>query len=168
MEASRACGRAALRGGADYQGKLSAPLLGRIDLCIDVPPVTAADLALPPPAEGSAAIAQRVAAARAVQRERPAELDRKGKLPAIEAEPAAGLLADRARNWSKPRCNADTDGAIWPPSPSPTPKAAPCWPAAPSGWASRHAPGTAPCASRAPWPISTALTVSAACTSPRP
>ena len=30
----------------------------------------------------------------------------------IEADPAAGLLSDRARSWSKPRCNADTDGAL--------------------------------------------------------
>jgi magnesium chelatase family protein len=111
MEPSRACGRAP-RCGVDYQGKLSGPLLDRIDLCIDVPPVAAADLALPPPAEGSVAIAARVAAARAVQRERLDELDRKGKLLAIEADAAAGLLADRARNWSKPRCNADTDGAL--------------------------------------------------------
>ena len=111
MEPSRACGRAP-RCGLDYQGKLSGPLLDRIDLCIDVPPVAAADLALPPPAETSADIAQRVAAARAVQRERLAELDAKGKLAAVEADATAGLLADRVRNWQKPRCNADTDGAV--------------------------------------------------------
>jgi magnesium chelatase family protein len=96
----------------DYQGKLSGPLLDRIDLVIDVPPVSSADLALPPPAEGSADVAARVAAARAVQRERLAELDRKGRLLAVEADQSAGLLADRARGWSKPRCNADTDGAL--------------------------------------------------------
>jgi magnesium chelatase family protein len=111
MEATRACGRAP-RCGADYQGKISGPLLDRIDLAIDVPPVTAADLALPPPAESSAEVAARVAAARNVQRQRLADLDRKGKLTAVEADPAAGLLSDWARNWSKPRCNADTDGAL--------------------------------------------------------
>ncbi|HEX9329186.1 MAG TPA: YifB family Mg chelatase-like AAA ATPase [Reyranella sp.] len=111
MEPNRACGRAP-RCGLDYQGKLSGPLLDRIDLCIDVPPVSAADLALPPPAETSADIAARVAAARAVQRERLEEFDRKGKLFAVEADETAGLLADRVRNWSKPRCNADTDGAV--------------------------------------------------------
>jgi magnesium chelatase family protein len=111
MEPSRACGRAP-RCGQDYQGKLSGPLLDRIDLAIDVPPVSAADLALPPPAEGSAEVAARVAAARAVQRERLDALDRKGKLVAIEADPAAGLLAERARHWAKPRCNADTDGTL--------------------------------------------------------
>jgi magnesium chelatase family protein len=111
MEPSRGCGRAP-RCGVDYQAKLSGPLLDRIDLCIDVPRVDAADLALPPPAESSADVAARVAAARAVQRDRLAALDRKGKLTAIEAEPTAGLLSERARNWSKPRCNADTDGAL--------------------------------------------------------
>ncbi len=111
MEPGRSCGRAP-RCGLDYQGKLSGPLLDRIDLAIDVPAVAAADLALPPPAESSADIAARVAAARAVQRDRLAELDAKGKLVAVEPDPAAGLLADRARHWLKPRCNADTDGAL--------------------------------------------------------
>ena len=68
MEPSQDCGRAP-RCGADYQSKLSGPLLDRIDLCIEVPPVSSADLALPPPAEGSADVLARVAAARAVQRE---------------------------------------------------------------------------------------------------
>ena len=38
---------------ADYQTRLSGPLIDRIDLHIEVPAVTAADLILPPPAEGS-------------------------------------------------------------------------------------------------------------------
>jgi magnesium chelatase family protein len=49
---------------ADYQARLSGPLLDRIDLTIEVPAVTAADLILPAPAEGSAEVAARVAAAR--------------------------------------------------------------------------------------------------------
>jgi magnesium chelatase family protein len=44
--------------------------MDRIDLQVEVPPVTAADLALPAPAEGTAEAAARVAAARAVQAER--------------------------------------------------------------------------------------------------
>jgi len=53
-----------------YQGRVSGPLLDRIDLTVDVPPVTAADLALPPPAEGTAEVAARVAAAREIQAHR--------------------------------------------------------------------------------------------------
>jgi magnesium chelatase family protein len=52
---------------ADYQMRISGPLMDRIDLRIEVPAVTAADLILPPPAEGSVEVAVRVAAARAVQ-----------------------------------------------------------------------------------------------------
>src|SRR5438128_11859543 len=52
---------------SDYQMRISGPLMDRIDLRIEVPAVTAADLILPPPAEGSAEVAARVAAARDVQ-----------------------------------------------------------------------------------------------------
>jgi magnesium chelatase family protein len=75
-----------------------------------VPRVEAADLALPPPAERSADIAARVAAARRVQRERLAKLQ--AKTASVEAEPTAGFLSDLARGWSRPRCNADTDGNL--------------------------------------------------------
>jgi magnesium chelatase family protein len=63
-----------VRCAADYQGRLSGPLLDRIDLHVEVPAVTAADLILPPPAEGSAEVAARVARARGIQRERYAAL----------------------------------------------------------------------------------------------
>ncbi|QWC58296.1 YifB family Mg chelatase-like AAA ATPase [Erythrobacter sp. 3-20A1M] len=58
-----ACSRAP-RCAADYQSKVSGPMLDRIDLHVEVDPVSAADLALPPPAEGSAEVAARVAEAR--------------------------------------------------------------------------------------------------------
>lgn len=61
-----ACSRAP-RCAADYQAKISGPLLDRIDLHVEVDPVSATDLSLPPPKEGSAQVATRVAAARAVQ-----------------------------------------------------------------------------------------------------
>jgi magnesium chelatase family protein len=55
---------------AQYQSRLSGPLLDRFDLQIEVPAVTAADLVLPPPAEGSPEVAARVARARSLQRAR--------------------------------------------------------------------------------------------------
>ena len=55
---------------AQYQGRLSGPLLDRIDLSIEVPAVTAADLILPAPGEGSAEVAARVAKARSIQMQR--------------------------------------------------------------------------------------------------
>src|SRR5579875_872542 len=64
-----ACSRAP-KCAADYQAKVSGPLLDRIDLHVEMPAVSAADLVLPPPAEGSAEVAARVAAARAVQADR--------------------------------------------------------------------------------------------------
>ena len=64
-----ACARAP-RCAADYQARVSGPLLDRIDISIEVAAVSAADLVLSPPVEGSAEVAVRVAAARDVQRER--------------------------------------------------------------------------------------------------
>ena len=64
-----ACSRAP-RCAADYQAKVSGPLLDRIDIHVDVAAVAAADLVLPPPGEGSAEVARRVAAARNVQTRR--------------------------------------------------------------------------------------------------
>lgn len=68
-EADRACGRAP-KCAVDYQARLSGPLLDRIDLHVEVSPVSAQDLTLPPPAEGSREIAARVGAARAIQSSR--------------------------------------------------------------------------------------------------
>jgi magnesium chelatase family protein len=65
-DAAQACNKAP-RCGADYQSRLSGPLLDRIDLHVEVAAVSAADLTLPPPREGSAAVAERVARARARQ-----------------------------------------------------------------------------------------------------
>lgn len=62
---------------ADYQSKVSGPLLDRIDLHVEVEAVRAADLALPPASEGSAEVAARVAAAREVQAARLAEAGRR-------------------------------------------------------------------------------------------
>lgn len=58
-----------------YQGRLSGPFLDRIDLFFETPPVTAVDLALPPPPEGTKEASARVAKARAAQIERLGEVD---------------------------------------------------------------------------------------------
>jgi magnesium chelatase family protein len=59
---------------AQYLGRLSGPLIDRFDLMVDVPAVSAADLMTPPPREGSAEVAERVAAARRIQVARYADL----------------------------------------------------------------------------------------------
>ncbi|MPZ58881.1 MAG: YifB family Mg chelatase-like AAA ATPase [Rhizobiales bacterium] len=70
---------------ADYQARLSGPLIDRIDLTIEVPAVTASDLILPPPAEGSTEVAARVATARSLQAARFAAL----ALPNVRANAQA-------------------------------------------------------------------------------
>src|SRR5579871_6333781 len=60
------CGRAP-KCATDYQSRISGPLFDRIDLHVEVTGVSAADLTLPPAAEGSAQVAARVAGARNIQ-----------------------------------------------------------------------------------------------------
>ena len=117
-----------------YQSRVSGPLMDRIDLQVEVPPVTAADLALPPPAEGTAEAAARVAAARALQSERAAAggegatpLNSQADGDFLEAicdlDPAARALLSRAaeagnltaRGWTRTlrlaRTIADLEGS---------------------------------------------------------
>lgn len=54
----------------NYQARISAPLYDRIDLYMDIPPVSTRDLALPAAKEGSKDVANRVLAARKRQRQR--------------------------------------------------------------------------------------------------
>ncbi|TAN47932.1 MAG: ATP-binding protein [Rhodospirillales bacterium] len=68
-DAALACNKAP-RCAQEYQSRISGPLFDRIDLHVDVPAVNPSDLSLPPPAEGSAQVAARVARARAIQSER--------------------------------------------------------------------------------------------------
>ena len=94
---------------ADYQARVSGPFMDRMDLQIDVPAVTPADLVLPPSKEGSAEIAARVARARNLQYERNgglanaelradrldhvAELDGEGQKLLLQAAETLGLTA---------------------------------------------------------------------------
>jgi len=93
---------------SDYQARISGPLMDRIDIRIDVPAVSAADLIRPMAAETSADVARRVARAREIQQERFESAGAKGigtnarcSTAMIEkmAEPDAGglqLLRDAA------------------------------------------------------------------------
>jgi magnesium chelatase family protein len=58
------------RCGEDYLGKLSGPLLDRMDLTVQVQPVPPVELSRAPAGEATALVAARVAQARAAQRER--------------------------------------------------------------------------------------------------
>ena len=64
-----ACARAPKCAG-EYQSRISGPMIDRIDLFVEVGAVSATDLSLPPPSEGSGQVAARVARARAVQKAR--------------------------------------------------------------------------------------------------
>ncbi|MFD2238738.1 YifB family Mg chelatase-like AAA ATPase [Aureimonas populi] len=65
-EPGHSCARGP-RCASDYQARLSGPLLDRIDLRVEVPAVTAADLIRPGASETSATVKARVERARAIQ-----------------------------------------------------------------------------------------------------
>ncbi len=73
-DAALACSRAP-RCAADYQARISGPLLDRIDLHVEVDALSASDLNMPPPSEASDKVADRVARAREIQRRRLADYD---------------------------------------------------------------------------------------------
>jgi magnesium chelatase family protein len=105
-DAALACGRAP-KCAQDYQAKISGPLFDRIDMHVDVPAVSPADLALPPPREGSREVAARVAAARQIQAVRYAgkglrsNAEADGQLLEVATPEADGrkLLADAAERF---------------------------------------------------------------------
>lgn len=81
------CKRGAnVRCAADYQARVSGPLMDRIDLYIEVPAVSASDLVLPTPSEGSFEVAARVAAAREISLERFKALQREDLRTNAEAD----------------------------------------------------------------------------------
>lgn len=74
----------------DYQARLSGPFLDRIDLQIQVPAISAADLVAPSKTENSATVRDRVIAARARQTERYATVG--AGSPRINARASGQLL----------------------------------------------------------------------------
>jgi magnesium chelatase family protein len=100
-DAARECGRAP-RCGEDYQGRISGPLLDRIDLSVAVQPVAPAELSRAPTGETTSVVAGRVAQARGRQRARPgeatnAEADVGGFTLAPEAKTLAEQAAEKLR-----------------------------------------------------------------------
>lgn len=77
---------------SEYQGRISGPIFDRIDIIIDVPAVSAADLALPPPRENSGMVALRVARARDRQQARFEELGKTGAQFATNADADGEVL----------------------------------------------------------------------------
>jgi magnesium chelatase family protein len=73
---------------ADYQSRVSGPFLDRIDLRVDVPAVSAADMIAPSNAESSASVAARVRVARDLQRERYLDAGH----PSVFTNAAAGAM----------------------------------------------------------------------------
>jgi magnesium chelatase family protein len=104
-DAALGCSRAP-KCGQEYQAKLSGPLLDRIDLHVEVPAVSAADLSLPPPREGTAEVARRVARAHAVQTAR--YTGQNGVRRNAEAD---GELLDRVAAPDEPGRRLLTDAA---------------------------------------------------------
>jgi magnesium chelatase family protein len=95
--AARECGRAP-RCAEDYQGRISGPLLDRIDLVVEVAPISPMELSRAPPGEGSAVVAARVAAARVAQRWRQGQGEEAGRAPLnSEADLDRFTLAPDAR-----------------------------------------------------------------------
>lgn len=73
---------------ADYQARISGPLLDRMDIQIELAAVKASDLTLPPPKESSAEVAARVLAARRIQAQRFSSLGKPGLRTNAEADGA--------------------------------------------------------------------------------
>ncbi len=102
-DGARECGRAP-RCGEDYQGKISGPLLDRIDLTVAVQPVPPSELSRAAPGEPTASVAARVAQARDRQRARAkgtattnAEADINDLAMVAEARELAERAADKLR-----------------------------------------------------------------------
>ncbi len=96
-DAARECGRAP-RCAEDYQGRISGPLLDRIDLVIQVSPITPTELSRAPEGEASALVAARVATARLRQRRRLGEtlLNNEADIGSLLISGEGRLLAETA------------------------------------------------------------------------
>ena len=96
-----ACARAP-RCARDYQGRISGPLLDRIDLQVEVPALRPGEIAAPAPGEPRATVAARVARAREIQAER-------FSARTNGEDPGRAAIAHA---MSAIRTNAEADGAL--------------------------------------------------------
>ncbi len=98
-DAARECSRAP-RCGEDYQGKISGPMLDRIDLTVEVMPVPPSELARAPSGEPSERVATRIRGARAAQRARGKDgngvNNAEADVSTFELQPEARSLAEQA------------------------------------------------------------------------
>ena len=98
-DAARECNKAP-RCGEDYLGRISGPLLDRIDMVVHVHPTPPAELSRAPAGEASAPVAARIGAARQRQRARYGEdgaaTNAEAGLDDIELQPEARTLAEQA------------------------------------------------------------------------
>ena len=95
-DASRECGRAP-RCGEDYLSKISGPMLDRIDLCVQVQPVPASEIARAPSGECSSAVSSRIAQSRKRQHARQDGLcNAEASVEQLELSAEARGLAEQA------------------------------------------------------------------------
>ncbi|MDT7953539.1 MAG: YifB family Mg chelatase-like AAA ATPase [Acetobacteraceae bacterium] len=98
-DAARECNKAP-RCGEDYLGRISGPLLDRMDLVVHVQPVPPTELSRAPPGEPSEDVSRRVRTARDRQRarygEHGARTNAEAAIGAIELQPEARALAEQA------------------------------------------------------------------------
>jgi magnesium chelatase family protein len=95
-EGGHACRRGP-RCAADYQSRVSGPLFDRLDIRLDVPSVSAADLMAPPPKEDSATVAARVLSARRLQSARASALGLDASASPLNAHLPVTALEEVAR-----------------------------------------------------------------------
>jgi magnesium chelatase family protein len=96
-DAARECGRAP-RCGEDYQGRISGPLLDRIDLAMQVQAVAPAELSRAPTGEPTETVAARISQAREAQRARAGD---EGPPTNAEADPGKFALLPDARTLAE-------------------------------------------------------------------
>jgi magnesium chelatase family protein len=96
-DTGRECARAP-RCGEDYQGRISGPILDRIDLTLNVMPLSPTQLSRAKPGETTETVARRVASARAIQR---ARYDGTGISTNAEADGMSLELTEEARTLAE-------------------------------------------------------------------